>query len=312
MQFVEQWIHDSLGISLVVQEKILLSLLVIFLVWFVRRLVLRAVFARLEDIRARYQWQKNSSYVAALLVLLVIGRVWFEGFQSIATYLGLLSAGLAIALKDLVADLAGWMFIMWRRPFEVGDRIEIGDRSGDVIDIRIFQFTLMEIGNWVAADQSTGRVIHVPNWKVFSESLANYSKGFQYIWDEIPVLLTFESDWKKGKSILDEIARKHAEHLTEGASRKVREASSKFMIFYSTLTPKVYTSVQDSGVLLTLRFLCNPRLRRGTEEAIWEDILDAFAATPEIDFAYPTQRFYDNRAEGKPGAGGAPENDGSK
>ncbi len=304
MKYVEQWIHDTLGLTLVVQEKILLSLVVILLVWLLRRLILRAVFARVDDVRARYQWQKNSSYVAVLIVLLVIGRVWFEGFQSIATYLGLVSAGLAIALKDLVADLAGWMFIMWRRPFEVGDRIEVGDRSGDVIDIRIFQFTLMEIGNWVGADQSTGRVIHIPNWKIFSEPLANYSKGFQYIWDEIPVLLTFESDWKAGKGILDEIARKHAEHLTEEAARKVRAASSKFMIFYSTLTPKVYTTVQDSGVLLTLRYLCNPRNRRGTEEAIWEDILDAFAKRDDIDFAYPTQRFYDNRREGKPGAGG--------
>ena len=67
---------------------------------------------------------------------------------------------------------------------------------------RIFMFTLMEIGNWVDADQSTGRVIHIPNGKVFKEVLANYSKGFQYIWNEIPVLVTFESNWKKAKEIL--------------------------------------------------------------------------------------------------------------
>ena len=73
------------------------------------------------------------------------------------------------------------------------------------------------------------------------------------------------------------------------------------MIFYSKLTPTVYTSVRDSGVLLTLRFLCDPRRRRGTEEAIWEDVLRAFAAEPGIDFAYPTTRFYDNVREGKPG-----------
>jgi small-conductance mechanosensitive channel len=294
-----EWMSETLGISPDSQQKILLTLLAVLLAWLVRRIVLRALYQRVDDIKARYQWRKNTGYAAVLLAMLVVARVWFEGFQSIATYLGLLSAGLAIALKDLVADLAGWIFLMWRKPFEVGDRIQIGDHSGDVIDIRIFQFTLLEIGNWVGADQSTGRVIHIPNWKVFSDAQANYSKGFQYIWEEMPVLVTFESDWRRAKTILDDVARRHSEHLTEEAAQKVKEASRQFMIFYSALTPKVYTSVQDSGVLLTMRFLCNPRKRRAAQEAIWEDVLTAFAAEPHIDFAYPTQRFYDNRAEGK-------------
>jgi small-conductance mechanosensitive channel len=212
-----------------------------------------------------------------------------------------MSAGVAIALKDALVNLAGWGFIVWRHPFEVGDRIQIGDVSGDVIDLRIFQFTLMEIGNWVHADQSTGRVIHVPNGRVFTDALANYSKGFKYIWDEVGVLVTFESNWEDAKKILREIAARHAEHLSAEAERRVREASMKFMIFYSKLTPIVYTSVEDCGVLLTLRYLTEPQERRGRMEAIWEDILRAFAQREDIDFAYPTQRFYVNRTEGKPG-----------
>jgi small-conductance mechanosensitive channel len=148
---------------------------------------------------------KTSAYVAFALGVLVIVPLWFEGVKSASTFLGLLSAGLAIALRDPVVNLAGWAFILWRRPFEVGDRIQIGTHAGDVIDQRIFQFTLMEIGNWVGADQSTGRVVHIPNGKVFTEMLANYSKGFQYIWDEIPVLITFESNWEKAKGILEGI-----------------------------------------------------------------------------------------------------------
>lgn len=298
------WAEATLGLGIESQRRILLTLAVILLAGLARRLVLRAVDRRSDDIRVRYQWRKRSTYLAVMATALVVGRIWFEGFHSIATYLGLLSAGLAIALKDLVSDLAAWMFIMWRKPFEVGDRIQVGDHAGDVIDIRIFQFTLLEIGQWVAADQSTGRVIHVPNWKIFSEPLANYTKGFQFIWNELPVLVTFESDWRAAKEILTEIVSRHAEHLTAEAERRVREASSRFMIFYTTLTPKVWTRVEDSGVLLTMRYLCDPRRRRGTEEAIWEEILDAFAARDDIDFAYPTQRFYDNRSEGKPGARG--------
>ena len=193
------------------------------------------------------------------------------------------------------------VFIIWRRPFNVGDRIQIGQHAGDVIDVRIFKFTLMEIGNWVDADQSTGRVLHIPNGLVLSEIVSNYSRGFQYIWNELPVLVTFESNWKKAKTILQEIVTKHAQHSSEVAQKHIQEASRRFMIFYSVLTPTVYTSVAESGVLLTIRYLCEPRTRRGTSETIWEDVLHQFAAHKDIDFAYPTRRFYDNLREGELG-----------
>ena len=73
------------------------------------------------------------------------------------------------------------------------------------------------------------------------------------------------------------------------------------MIFYKKLTPVVYTTVKDSGVMLTIRYLTDPRKRRGSEQELWENILDAFAAHSDIDFANPTQRFYANLTEGKPG-----------
>ncbi len=282
--------------------QLLLSLFILLIVFVLRWLVLALVNRRTDDVRVRYRWKKTSQYVAATIAILLIGRVWFEGFQSLATYLGILSAGLAIALKDLVANFVGWAFILWRRPFEVGDRVQIGSTSGDVIDLRIFQFTILEIGNWVDADQSTGRVIHINNGAVFTQSLANYSKGFQHIWNEVPVLVTFESDWKKAKGLLLDIANRHGADLSDAAEERLQHAARRFMIFYTKLTPTVYTSVRDCGVLLTMRYLTDPRKRRATEQAIWEDILDVFAANDDIDFAYPTQRFYDNLTEGKPGA----------
>jgi len=286
--------------------KILASIAVILGLGVLRFIALRVVYRRTDDIRIRYNWRKSITYVAVTLGFLILGRVWFAGFQSLATYLGLVSAGIAIALKDPLVNLVAWAFIMWRRPFTVGDRIEIGGTRGDVIDLRIFQFTVMEIGNWVDADQSTGRIIRIPNGKVFTEILANYSKGFTYIWNEIPVLVTFESNWKKAKEILTEIGTRHAEHLTESAAKRVKEASARMMVFYTTLTPTVYTSVKDCGVMLTIRYLCKPRERRGSEQTIWENILTRFAECDDIDFAYPTIRRYDNPQEGKAGARAEP------
>ncbi len=299
MKTLMDLIEKATGLAPTVQFKILISIIIIFLFMGLGLLLLKILWRQTTDVKIRYKWKKVLNYILAAIVLLLLVEVWFEGFHNMGTYIGLLSAGLAIALKDLVTNVAGWFFIVVRRPITVGDRIEIGRVKGDVIDIRLFQFTILEIGNWVDADQSTGRIIHVPNGKVFTESQANYTRGFQFIWNEIPVLLTFESEWQKAKAILQSIVERHTEHLTRAAEEKIKQAARKYMIFYSRLTPTVYTNVRDSGVLLTIRYICDPRNRRGTEELIWEDILREFALHSDIDFAYPTRRFYDNWTEGK-------------
>jgi len=96
-----------------------------------------------------------------------------------------------------------------------------------------------------------------------------------------------------------DIAKKHSEHLSKSAERKVKEASKKFMIFYKNLTPAIYTTVKDSGIQLAIRYLCEPKNRRGAQQAIWEEILEEFGRSKDIDFAYPTTRFYNDSAEGK-------------
>ncbi len=134
--------------------------------------------------------------------------------------------------------------------------------------------------------------------------MANYTRGFEYIWHEIPVMVTFESDWKKAKQILLHLVMEQQGDFSSTASKKLRRAARHYMIYYKTLTPTVYTSVADSGVVLTIRYLTDPRRRRGTSQALWEAILDEFAKHPDIDLAYPTQRFYNNATEGKPGVAG--------
>jgi small-conductance mechanosensitive channel len=295
MESVTQWINDITGLNPQFQSNLFTSIFIIFLFWLIRTIIIRIIWRKTEVVQQRYRWQKITTYVSVTLGILLVGRIWFEGIQSLATFLGLVTAGLAIALQDIVKSLAGWIFILWRKPFSLGDRIQVGNHAGDVIDVRVFKFTMLEIGNWVDADQSTGRMVHLPNSLVLTEVVANYAQGFEFIWNEIPVLLTFESNWKKGKEILRKIVSKHAEHLSETAEKRIKEASKRFMIFYKS-------TVKDSGVLLTLRYMIDPRRRRGSEEAIWEDILTEFAACNDIDFAYPTRRLYNNALEGKPEA----------
>jgi len=268
--------------------------------------VLKAVHRRVSDLHARYRWHKGVAYVLVLLGAVLAARIWLVDFAGLATYLGLLSAGLAIAPKDPLANLAAWLFILWRRPFEVGDRVQLGRDAGDVVDIRLFQFTLLEIGNWVQADQSTGRLIHVPNALLFTAPLANYSRGFAFIWTELPVLVTFESDWEKAKSLLEEIAARHSRSTSEALGSAQAATTVRYALPKSATTASVYVSVEASGVLLTLRTPCPPRERRKVTDRLWKEILAAVAQCPDVDFAYPTTRFYANDREGKPGKGASP------
>lgn len=299
-------IEKTTGLDRALQMKIFTSAAIMVCLSLIRSLIVHSLLRRITDIKTRYLYRKTSVYVAVTLGLVLVGRVWFSGIQSLLTYFGLLSAGLAIALKDPLTNFAGWLFILWRRPFRVGDRIQIGDLKGDVIDTRISYFLLMEIGNWVQAEQSTGRVVFVPNSRIFTESLCNYNEGFNFIWNEIPVVVTFESDWKKARQILERIADTYGTDAMAQAEKQIHASASRYMIFYANLKPRVYTSVVDIGVMLTIRYLCVIRDRRESEEKIWEDILNEFAAAPDIDFAYPTRRMFNNTLEGKAGAGGPP------
>ncbi|MEQ9091465.1 MAG: mechanosensitive ion channel [Balneola sp.] len=293
--------------SPVVTSQILKTLVVIFILWIIRSLTLRVVHKNVESKRTTYKWRKNLTYISAFIGVILIAQIWFSALGNLSTYFGLLSAGLAIALKDPVTDLAAWLFIIWRKPFDVGDRIELGKSKGDVIDIRPFKFTILEIGNWVDADQSTGRVIHIPNHTVFTEQLANYTSDFQFIWNEIGIMVTFESDWKKAKEILSTIAEEESKDFIEQAKEQIKRAAKSYLIEYRYLTPIVYTNVKDSGVMLSIRYLTDPRRRRGSAQAIWERALDEFSQSDSIDLAYPTIRVFNNPREGKPDTGGPTE-----
>lgn len=297
MEDLTRFLHDNLRISPDHQTKLLYSILILVVFWIIRYAVLKIVWRLTEDPKTRYTWKRTVSFTVGFLILILIGAVWIDAISQFGAFLGLLTAGLAIALKDPLTNIAGWIFILTRKPFTLGDRIQIGEHKGDVIDIRLFQFTILEIGNWVEAEQSTGRIIHLPNGTIFTGSQANYTAGFKYIWNEISVLVTFESQWELAKEILTRIVREHAESLSEDAQKKIIEASKKYMIFYRHLTPTVYTSVKDSGILLTMRFMCDARKRRSTEHEIWEDILKEFARHKQIEFAYPTQRFFARKEE---------------
>ena len=119
---------------------------------------------------------------------------------------------------------------------------------------------------------------------------ANYDQGFRYIWNEVRVRLTFDSNWQRAREILLEVLNRYGGDVVLDAEQGLNEASKMYYVHYQHLTPIVYIALMEDGITLTGRYLCEPRRIRSTESAIWEDLLTSFATHNDIRWAYPTRR----------------------
>lgn len=225
--------------------------------------------------------------LGGIAIILILITVLSPRLGDLVTVLTVIGAGLAIAMRELLLNLAGWFYISLISPYRQGDRIEINGVQGDVIDIRVMRTTVMEIRGWVDADQSTGRIAHIPNGWTLSHTTYNFTRGFNFIWNELPITISFRSDWESAREIMQTFAEESTKLVAHQAADEIRQMSREFLIHYSILTPFVYARIVDNGVRLTLRYLCDVRKRRGTEHALTVSILDAFRNKGGIELAYP-------------------------
>jgi len=295
-------IPDFFNLSQITEGKLIVSTVSILILFVFRAIVLRAVEARIENEDSIYSWRKFSWYVFVFLSFILVGRVWYTGVGDLVTFFGFFIAGLVVVLSQPISSIAGWAYIVIRRPYNVGDRIRLGNISGDVADIRLFTTIVAEVDGHDGASMPTGRLVHIPNKVVMEEPLFNSSKGLGLLWNELGVEVTFESDWKTAKHLLIEIVDKESQGMESKARSQLKKLYREYKIKLGSLQPEVFTSVRESGIHLTLRYLVEISDRRQSEERLWEAILTAFEAETGIDFAYPTRRTFINHIEGKPDA----------
>lgn len=268
----------------------LISVAIILFVNIIVLAIIRIVNKKITDLKRRHTARKATLYIATLLTIVIISILWIKNLKTVSVVISVIGAGLVVALGDLFLSIAGWFLILFRRPYDAGDRVQIGDVKGDVIDIRLFQTSLLEIGNWVEEDQSTGRVVHISNCALFKKPVFNFTRGFEFLWDEIKVAVTFESNWKKAEEIMIRHAQKEAEKVSKEVAKRIKKMAESYLIFYEKLTPIVYVKIVDNGVELSLRYLTEVKKRRVCRDSINRDILNDFDKERDIAFAYPTYR----------------------
>lgn len=269
-------------------RKLLLTLALILLViavrWVLRALARALIRGNTQLWRGRFWTHQAISVVCAVLLVMGFLSIWFDDPGRLGTFVGLLTAGVAIALQKVITSLAGYFVVLRGNTFSVGDRIVMGDVRGDVVALGFMQTTIMEMGQpppvqsanpamWVHSRQFTGRIVTISNSEIFDKPVYNYSREFPYLWDEIRLPIPYEADRVKAESILLSAAEKHALNREKLGDEPVERLRSRYQVDPIDLNPTVYYRLTDNWIELTVRFLASDHGIRRIKDAMSREII---------------------------------------
>jgi small-conductance mechanosensitive channel len=269
-------------------QQIFYTLLAITIIYTIFMVLERAFRKQITDDKTKYTATKVLSVLEILFMLIAVASIWVKDPSGLVVFFGIVGAGIAIALQDVVKNFAGSVIIMLTGVYSVGDRVQIENITGDVIDIGMTVTTLLELRGWVEGDQATGRLTIIPNGKIISNPVYNYTKDHSFLWDEIELLLPYTTDWKRAIEILDAIARQETMDATSIAEQEITFIGEIYYLPESDIGPAVYVTITDKGVNLSLRYVTYVRERRIMRARLNKMILDAFSKE-NIEIASGTQ-----------------------
>ncbi len=296
MEFSSNWHTNFLLFIEFLQHQAAGILVAVIAIILVGNLVSKTATKYVQDDVVKHLIKKWTRYITVSFIILWVLILYNSHVQQDTPFylfiIGVILAGLALSLRNFFSNFVAWGVIVSGKGFKSGDRIKVGSVSGDVIDIGLLRTTIAEIGEWVDADQSTGRLISVPNKIILEKEIINFTQGYDFIWDELRILITFESNWERAEEIINEIVLEDFNQKKEKIQERLKRVKRKYLLRYNYITPKVYVTIKDSGVELAVRYLVQARRRRTIEDTVSRTILLRFSKELDIDFAYPTMRIY--------------------
>ncbi len=259
--------------------KIVATILGILIIQALARFLQRSVAGRIRDSGARYQTRKFITLGGYLIVVLFITLVFSDRLSSLTVALGVAGAGIAFALQEVIASIAGWFAISFAGFYRTGDRVQLGGIKGDVIDVAILRTTLMEIGEWVKGDQYSGRIVRIANSFVFKEPVFNYSGDFPFLWDEIAVPIKYGSDHRLAREILQSVVDEVIGEYSQRATESWKLMMKKYQVEGASVRPSILLALNDNWMEYTIRYIVDFKKRRGTKDELFTRLLDEFANT---------------------------------
>jgi len=278
MQSLTQWISSLLADPLV--SKLFVAVAGILAISLLIRSFQYSLTRYLKDSDTRYYGRKLISLLGYLAGFVFITIVFKDRLGGLTVAIGVASAGIAFALQEVIASVAGWIAISAGGFYNPGDRVQLGGSKGDVIDIGILRTTLMELGEWVESDLYTGRIVRIANSFVFKAPVFNYSGDFPYLWDEIKIPVKYGSDHRLARSILEEVI---ADMIPANTTANVKAAwkvmFKKYLIEDARINPVVSLVLTDNWIGFTVRYVVDYKTRRLIKDQLFTRILDEFAMT---------------------------------
>src|SRR5919201_343165 len=241
---------------------------------------------RIEDAATRFTLNRVVHLIAAAAIAVIVVSILFVNWYGALTALGLGSIVIGLAVQSPMKSFIAWIYILVRRPYRVGDRIKIGDATGDVIDVGYLDTTLWEFGGkYISGDHPSGRIIRFPNEKAFDEIIWNYSwPVFPYIWNEIKFQIAYQSDLKFVAETMERIV---AEELGEEMMKRVdvfRDVLARTPVDELEVRsrPRVIFRIDEvTWIDAIVRYLVSPRESGPMKSRLSPKLLDALNAAPE-------------------------------
>ena len=230
--------------------------------------------------QVRYYSLKSIECILLFLVTLIIVYEFFKYTDIISKnkiLFGLIGAAFTFALQEVVLSFAGWLAISCGSFYFFGDRIKLGNIVGDVIDIGFLRTTLLECGDWVDGDLYNGRIVRVANSFVFKEPVYNYNAKFRFLWDEIKLFLTHESDFLKAHSILKATINEYfkSTNIEIDASQEWNKITNIYFVEAAETEPTVNYVIDRNAIEFTIRYIVEYKKRRKTKTEIFQELLSA-------------------------------------
>lgn len=256
------------------------------LIWIVVQLLRRNLANRIKDNSTRYKTKKVLGFIGFVVTVVLIIFIFSDKLGGITIALGVAGAGIAFALQEVIASVAGWLSIILGRLYKTGDRVQLGGIKGDVMDIGVLRTTIMETGQWVDGDLYNGRIVLVANSFVFKEPVFNYSGEFPFLWDEIKVPVSHGSNYARATEIILNAGKTVAGDLSTQSREQWAMLQQKYRLEDSQTESMVSLTANDNCVEYTLRYVVSYKKRRLTKTALFTKILtDIEATNGDIKFA---------------------------
>jgi small-conductance mechanosensitive channel len=235
------------------------------------------------DAQAQYNRRKIGRTIFAAVYTIAFFPIIFSSLNFLPTILGLAAAGIVISLKEVWLNVVGWFVILGSNGFKVGDRIEIEGIMGDVVNIGLGKFTLVEVCHEAGFEQSTNRLIHFPNHHVILHKFFVVSEKMDFIWDEFQFQTSLNSPWEKIETICIDILHNELILAPEIIEQKLKELSKNYLLRLGKRTPIVYTTLHRGRIVFSLRYLTPIRSKRLNRIIISKALLRKLRENPEIE-----------------------------